>query len=532
MDKGQEVAKQFEQLKNQRLPLEHYWKDAFRYTLPHRGQKFISGNNDPYSNAQSAKTDQATIYDTTAIDAVRLLASSTISSLTPTNSQWFTLNVPGIEPEQLDYESKQWLQATSKKLYRMIHTSNYNAAAFEFFQDMAIGGMDCLYVEKNERGFKFEVWTLDSLFVADSTNAGRIDTVFRVFSLTANQASAMFGKNKLPDSIKALLGKPQADTEKCDYIHAIRPRKNGKPDAKLATEMEFESTYVHQKSATVVKESGYHEFPSIIPRWSLIPETPYALGPLNDCLPDVKTINRVREMMLSNAEMAIAGTFIAENDGVLNPKTTKIQPRSIIYANSVNSIKPLTTGGNFQIAEFEIQNLRAQIKSVMMADELSPIQKDYASATEVQARAQIIRQILGPVYARMQSEFLEPLLERTFKLAYRDGEFGQVPDLIAERGFIPEYTSPMAMALRESDIANIERFENSIAQTAQIFPELLDLYDAEQSLRIKAALFGVPVETVRTPEQVTVKREQEAKAQQQQQAQAMAAEQAMQQAQQ
>ena len=56
-----------------------------------------------------------------------------------------------------------------------------------------------------------------------------------------------------------------------------------------------------------------------------------------------------------------------------------------------------------------------------MADQLPPIGTQQMTATEINTRVEIIRQQLGPLYGRLQSEFLMPLLDRCFGLALRSG---------------------------------------------------------------------------------------------------------------
>lgn len=517
---GKDIVNSFQKQVEQRMTLEKYWKDAFRYTLPLRGQTFYSNTGDAFANATNAQSDQANLFDSTATDAVRLLASSIISGLTPSNNQWFTMEVQGVKTEEVPYEGQVWLQEAGKRLFKMIHTSNYNAQAFEFFQDESVGGMVGLFIDKEPGGaFNFELWSLGTLYVADSQGKGFIDTVYRVMHITASEAVSRFGIDKLPDSIKTAYETKPAGTQTFEFVHCIRPRiaKNGKPaNGKLSNQLPIQSVYVCRKTNKIVKDSGFHEMPVVIPRWSVIPGTAYAVGPINDCLPDIKTLNKVREMMLTNAEMAISGTYVAKHDGILNPNTIRIGPRRVLFAADAKNIQPLATGGNFQIAFEVIADLQRQIKSIMMADQLSPIQKDYASATEVTVRAQIIRQILGPVYSRLQSEYLQPLLERCFGLALRDGSLGQPPQSIAGAVLVPEYQSPMSRAMKMEDVSAMDQYEGNLANASQVRPDVMDLYDYDMAYRKRADLLGVPVELIKSKEKVTMERQAQAQAQQEQ----------------
>lgn len=526
-DLGQQKLKTFQAMKTSRVHLDfQYWKPAFETTYPHRGLGFITGDFNAQYDQTTAKNYQARIYDTTAIDSVRLLASSIISGLTPSNSQWFNLQVPNVNNEDLDFDTKVWLDNAAKNLYRYIHSSNYNAEAYEHFIDISIGGMAGLFVDKEPGGdFKFEAWSLHTMYCADMRGQGFIDTVYRLVPMTPSQIVSKFGKNNVPDHVKEKFRSNPNCTKTLDVVHAIEPRMKGKKQAygKLSKTMPWSSCYVDMKSGMVMSESGYYEMPVIVPRWQLLPGSDYAIGPLNDALPDIKTLNKVVEMMMTNAEMSIAGTFVAKQDGILNPTTTRIRPRSLVFASDVDNIKPLTSAGDFRISYEEQARLQNQIRTMMMSDSLSPIEKANPSATEVTVRSQLIRQVLGPTYARLQSEFLAPLINRCFNLALRDGSIPPIPEGITD--MVPEYISPLARAQRQEDINAMDQYEQALAGLSQIYPEVLDLYDIDQASRLRAQLGGVPASVIKDPEKVAAQRYEEQKQQEARQQAAMAAEQ-------
>lgn len=518
METGQQVIKAFKRLQSQRSTLDDYWKQAFQYSYPIRGQGFY-GNDDPFTSASAAKTDQAKLYDTTGTDACRLLAASMLAGLTPKDQQWFALTIPNVADAYIPRPVRAWLQTSSEMLTSMIHSSNYNAQAFDFFIDVAVAGQAGLFIELDEQAMRlnFEVWPLASLYIADSTKAQRVDTVYRRVMYTLAEAAEKFGTSNLTNDQRSQLERDPDSTTKHPYVHAIRPRfRAGKRAAgKVAKAMPFQSIYVCERSGSVVYESGFQEFPLVIPRWTIIPGTEYAVGPMNDALPDVKTLNRLVEMVLTNGEMAIAGTFVAKDDGVMNPSTIRIGARKIIFAADVDNIKPLASGGNWNIAGTEIQRLQGQIKRVMMSDELAPSEQNRPmTAEEVRTRTQIIRQVLGPTFGRLQAEFLNPLIDRCFNLALRAGMLGQPPEELFELpSFIPEFKSPLARAQRMDDVSAMNQFEANLAQQAQsIGPQVYDLYDVDRAIQKRAEILGIPVELIRDQREVETIRKQRADA--------------------
>lgn len=280
-DLGKEIVQTFNKLSTERQPYEQIWREAFEFSFPLRGQKFNTSNTDGVSTIHNAQTDKSKLVDSTGKDAARLLAASMLSGLTPSNSQWFNLTIPNSSDEEIDQDAKEWLEDSAHKLFQMIHAANYDSEAYEFFLDMVVGGMCGLYVEHADSGgFSFEFWPLDSLYCKDSLKRRKIDTIFRIINVTPAQAIDMFGNN-LPEAIKSEYTNNPDCTKTFQFIHAIRPRMKGNKQSvgKINKTLPWESVYVCKKTGMIVKESGYHEFPVVVPRWLCIPDSDYAVGP-------------------------------------------------------------------------------------------------------------------------------------------------------------------------------------------------------------------------------------------------------------
>jgi len=209
--------------------------------------------------------------------------------------------------------------------------------------------------------------------------------------------------------------------------------------------------------------------------------------------------------------------WVATDDGVLNPRTIKVGPRQIVVASSVDSIKQLSAGGDWQLADSRIAQYVATIRRILMADQLQPQDGPAMTATEVHVRVNMIRQLLGPVYGRLQAEWLAPMVERVFGILYRAGVLGEAPAALGGRGLRVRYNNPLSRAQRMDDVGAIERLNLNLAQMAQAKPDVLDLVDFDEQTRALAEGLGVPGKTLRTREALAQFREQ--RAQQQQQAQ-------------
>lgn len=487
MATGAELIKQYEAAQQARRPLEPHWRECYEYSYPIRGMRF---GGDVFASAetshQQAVVAAAKLFDSTAADGCRTLASALVSGLTPANNLWFGMQLVGDK----DKEASDWLEEKSGTVHSEIHSSNFDAPNFEAMLDCSISGMAALYIEEgDDTTYQFELWPLYSCYFESSKRGGMVDICYRPFSLTARQAVNEYGEKDLPSKIvEAAQKRPH---EKFRFLHYIAPRKESKSlkDQLLP----FESVHVEMESKKKVRSSGYAEFPLAVPRWLKLPDSVYAQGPMSDALPDTKTLNEAERLTLASADMAIAGMWGAVDDGVLNPKTVRIGARKIIFMRNKESFFPLASGGKFDVSAIVTDKKRANIRRILMADILESATPGPAkTATEWHYRINLIRQLLGPLYGRMQSEYLQAIVFRCFGIALRKGLLGEVPQSLQGKKIHLRYVSPLARAQQLEEVSAMDRFELSLGEVAKVRPEVIDNYDWDEAARKKGQFLGVP----------------------------------------
>lgn len=501
---------------------ETVWRDCYDLSMPARAH----GLQSEIITASDAQARKAVIYDATAPDAVRVGVATVMGGMVPSNAQWFYLDVGNeTDPEQI------WLDAAAKFMWENIHASNFDAEAFDAMLDVWIAGWHVLYCdEAEEGGYHFECWPIGECAIGSSRAGGTIDTVYRTFTLTVAQLVSEYGLDSVSQKVREQWDAQKYD-EKIVVRHAIEPRELYDPRAKLGRNMRFASCHVIVDADHILREGGYQEFPCMVPRWSRLPNSAYATGPMSDALPGVRTLNEVTKWTLLGAETTIAPPMVAEDDGVLNTRNIKMGPRRIIVANSVDSIKPLITGAKVEVGFMTQEQLQAIIRKILMADQLPPVEGQAKTAYEWQVRVQMLRQMLGPMFGRFQAEFLQPLVERCFGIAWRANLrtnfalMGRPPESLLNRNFTVRYLSPLARAQREEEIAGMDRFEADLGVTVQNTgrTDLLELYDWEEAKRGKARMLGIPSKYIRDARQFAQITEANAKAAKAQQQEAIAA---------
>ena len=498
------IIKRLDALKGKRSQYETDWRECFDLTFPERG----SGLQSDVIDSTQARSKTAARMDSTGTDASRILASALMSGMTPANSRWFALDV-GDETD----EERRWLDQSADSIWQNIHAANFDAAAFECMLDVVPAGWCVMFTDINRQvggGYAFEQWPISECFVASTRQDGRIDTIYRRYALSASQAAETFGMENLSSKAQdKALNKPD---DMIQFVRVVEPRKDY--GGKLSRNLPFASCDVEVDGKHLAREQGFEEFPCSVPRWTLIPQSHYAMGPAFHALPDMLELNELVRLEKAAADLAVSGMWIAEDDGVLNPRTVKVGPRKIIVANSVDSMKELKSGADFNVAFTIKAQLQAQIRKTLMADQLQPQDGPAMTATEVHVRVNLIRQLLGPVYGRLQVEWLQPLVERCFGLAFRAGILGQPPQSLAGRDFHVRYISPLARAQRLEDVTAMDRMEQGLMLKAEARPETLDVYDWDGAEELRGQYLGVPGKLMRTDKELAAIRQQRADAQQ------------------
>lgn len=516
MNLVEQLCSRLGQLKSARSVHESHWRDCYRFGAPERQQVF---GDSSVSFGKERETQRADLFDSTAAEAVQLLVASIVSGVTPSNAQWFEAVPDGIDDETEMSEGERWLEDVCKFMFRNIHAANFDSEAPETVTDVTVAGWGIIYIDINREaggGYVFESWALGDCFIGSTRADQIIDTVYREHRMTAEAMINEYGEQNCHSSIVETAKRNPNDM--INLLHIICPRKS-KGAGQLNKDMPFASYHIDLANKHLVKESGFHEFPCAVPRMRRIPNSLYGNGQMSYALPDAKSANRLMRITLESADLALGGMWLAKDDGVLNPHTVKIGPRRVIVANDTDSMKRLDDGTNFQVADYLLTGLQGGIRKKLMADQLPPIGAKQMTATEINTRTSIIRQMLGPTYGRFQAEYLIPLLDRCFGLAFRSGVLGAPPKELQGRNLSFKFTSPMALAQRAEQVAATEQFIASVAGAAEIEPTILDNINFDAAAQIMGTGRGVPASVLRSAEEMQELRQARQEAQQAQQEQ-------------
>ena len=105
-----------------------------------------------------------------------------------------------------------------------------------------------------------------------------VDTIFRTYSRSVAQCAATYGENNLSPRTARLFAENKLDAQ-VELLHHRAARHPRSQCSDGQRPLPFKSCTYEVQDKHLLRESGYHEFPCVVPRWNVIPGTSYAVGP-------------------------------------------------------------------------------------------------------------------------------------------------------------------------------------------------------------------------------------------------------------
>ena len=475
------------------------------------------------------------LFDSTAPDAAGTLAASIHGTLTPSTQPWLSFRIRQEELNEL-VDVQDWLEDCARRIHAALRQSNWTTSVHEMYLDLVgPSGMGCLFVEEKPPlasggfgGFRFATQPPGSYYVAEDAE-GRIDTVFRDLSLTARAIVRKWGPERVGDKVRAAAAaKPD---QRFTVVQAVLPNEDYAPPAagqnggrRAKLRKPWLSCYLVVETREKLERGGFDEFPFLCPRWAKTSGEVYGRGPSHTALPDIKTINAVKEFLLKAAPLAMFPPTIEEDDAVVGDPDLRPMGRNTVSARGTRSIHEafafMETGLKIDLSQIILADLKASIRRIYFADQLELQEGPQMTATEIQVRYELMQRLLGPTGGRLESELLNPGVERFFGLMARAKALLPMPDSLRKR--VPagvelpdldvEYEGPLARAQRTVELTAQDRVFGFVAAlTAALVasgapPAVAqapwDVLKLDRWVRDRAEITGVRVDSLNSAEDV------------------------------
>jgi hypothetical protein len=432
-------------------------REVYRWLWPERYYEMVSG---PSSLGQgNAAGDRARfdhIFDPTGMQALEDGAAQVAEVIHPYDQEWARWVPRAGLREDVQPQVNDLAAGFTSKAMDALSRSNFHTEAAASHRDFLIGtGFLALETDTREPAKIMATSVPAYRMACECDAAGRWTGFFRKYAPRARDLEAMFGKGAefSTASSKAMRDEPES---RISIEYGWTWDHAGKQWASCAWETE-------QKHKIV--ESEHRTCPIIGYRASRTGGRAWATGPGTRALPDVRVANKVVELILNNAALAVTGMWQAEDDGVLNPGAITLRAGLIVpKASGSDGLTPLEAPGRFDVSQMVLDDLRANIRRALY---VTRVAEREMTAEEYRGRLQQqIREMRG-MYGQLRNEFVSPVNARTLDLLEQSGEiesaeFEQLLDV--------KMTGPLA---QDANMAEVERLQGSFTVVAgMVGPEL------------------------------------------------------------
>ncbi len=511
-DSTRNLKNRFDAVAGQRTNVEVMWEECSNYVVPFRGEFFRPGQDETEVDWR-----RRWIYDSTPVEAAQTLASSLNGSLTSPLTRWYDMKFRLDELNE-DKDAKEWIEECVGVMFDALRDSNFNLECDEAYLDL-VGFGNTVVVEEIDgtyedfRGLDFKTVPIKECHFEEDYK-GRVKRFYREVMLTPVQLVDRFGLDGVPTHIRERAQKPDGATLKEKAIFAIYERQEvidamkagGGPDTSKPLAPEARpygfKWFMHDTAEQLGETGGYYEMPAYVVRWRKVSGSQWGHGPSHVAMGTILTLNELTDMILAAVEKAVDPATVAEDRGIMG--ALDLGARGLTIVRDIEKIKTLESQARYDVGHLEQQDMRDAIRRIFFVDQLELKDSPAMTATEVQVRYELMQRLLGPTLGRLQHDFLDPLLQRTFNILYRAGKFPQVPESVmnADAQMDVEYTGPIARAQKSELVAAIERFIASIAPMAEMYPETRHLLKPLEAGREQAELLGVPAKLLNSDAEV------------------------------
>lgn len=515
---GTDIKRRFEYLYQLRKGgIEGTWDRIEMYCDPLRGGKFY---NEQKTELQIRTREPAT-WDLTSIWGSSVLAASMQASLTSPGIRWFGLGFQNDKLEK-DHEAKAWIEDCSDRMFDAIQESNFNVEIASAYLDLVHYGNTGFTLETESElywaGLDFSSIPIRGLYF-EQDHRNHIRVLYKRLEWSAAQVIDKWGLETQANLLRIAKDRnkaPEGTDFKYEIIYCVYPRQEildrMNQERRKAKEMREPQTllaptlrpygckYIYREDGSDIgEEGGYYEMPAFIARWEKTSGSMWGHGPSAIALPTIQYLNAWLETEMAAAEKVADPAILSTERGVISQ--LDLRPGGNTVVRSIEDVVPFESKAQFPVVERRIEDLRDMIRKVYHTDDLKLKESPAMTATEVQARWELMTRLLGSTVTRLQDDLLSPLIERTFNIMYRAERFASVPPSVlrSDPHLDIRYHGPIMRAQRADEVGAIERLAGMVSTLAQQgFPQAVDYLDPLAMIKAVAERLSVPAVVIRS----------------------------------
>ena len=495
-------------LKTERATWWAHWQEITNYLLPRSGRYFVQDRDKGWRRHNN-------IYDNTGTRALRVLGAGMMAGATSPARPWFRLGTA--DPELNSYQPvKLWLQDVTQRMQVVFQKSNTYRTLHQMYEELgAFGTAASIVLPDYQTAIHHYPVTIGEYAIAQDYQ-GKVCTIYREFEKTVGEIVKEYGYNNCSTVVKNMYDRGSLD-QWIRLIHAIEPRADRDIRKKDAKNMAWGSyTFeVGGNPHTFLRESGFKEFPALVPRWATAGGDIYGNSPGMEVLGDVKQLQH-EQLRKAQAIDYQTKPPLQVPTSMKNRDVETLPGGVSFYDGQTAGIKTaFEVNLNLQHLVGDIQDVRERIRGGFYADlflMLANATDTRMTATEVAERHEEKLLMLGPVLERLHNELLDPLIDMTFTRMIEAGLVPPPPPELQGMELNVEFVSMLAQAQRAIGTNSVDRYVANLGAVAGFKPDVLDKFDSDQWADVYADMLGVDPKLIVPSDKVALLREARGKA--------------------
>lgn len=498
----EQASKHIRKAKDDKSASDEIYREAVELTFPDR---------ENWTKTKEGTDKSSWSWDSTPQVSVIRAANRLSSDFTPQFVPWFEVGLgPAAEmmPDEAfegatgkDKETaKRELESVTAVAQAIFNGPGFPTASNETYIDWHYGqgGMSIMPNDDPlEAPVLFQSMPLSHFYAYEGPN-GKLDRWFFWLERRADAIEQEWNDAKLtPELTEQIRQEAQGARAKPVKLCAVVYRDY---QAKVYRYEVFVST---SKTCQRIVERESRTPPFVTPRYSKLPGENRGRGPVLFALPDIRTTNKIVEMTLRAAAIAVGGVYTVTENGVSGP--VQIKPLAVMKVRSNGgpngpSLQRLDTPQRLDFGQILLESLHENIKKVIGDNSLPPESDPIRTATEFIQRARELVSDQAGGLGRLYAEFIIPAVQRVIDILERK-QLLQTDGLKIDQFLIEvRMLSPLAKGEAMGEVENIVRFIEMLKLLGGDQVAALEINIDKASSKL-ADLMNVPSAVRNTPEE-------------------------------
>lgn len=453
---------------------------------------FAAPNRETFRFHSPGQRKNRQVFDSTAVIGLQQFSNRIQGALLPPWQQWMDLVSGDAIPEEEKDRTDQALEELTNTFFSNLNHSNFYTELAPMLIDLGVG-TGAILVEEGDfatgETLRFTNVPLAELY-PEKPPGGPIESVWRKQMIRPVHIKRVWPEAELPTALEKLAKK--AESKEVTILNGMLFNPE---DSK------YHQVVIYEPKKSLLFTQAFDTKRLIVSRWHVTPGEVFGRGPVIQELPDIRTVNKVKQFILENAAIQMAGIYTGVDDGIFNPHTVRIAPGVVIPVASNSNQNPTLQGlnrsGDLGLGQLVLEDLQDNIKKALFADPMGDLTDPVRTLGEIMLRNQDMLRNSGASFGRQKTELIEPLVNAVVDIL---SSLGEIPKVAVDGKQITiRQASPLAKAESLEDFQNSQVWFQSLAQLP---PEVVAAkVKIEDIPGFWADKLGVPASLVRTEEE-------------------------------